>query len=456
MAMGAAQRGRRRSLSNHPARFVAVAFVAAIGLGTVLLLLPFSTVPGRHTDPIAALFTSTSAICVTGLSVVDTGSHWSGFGQVVLVVLVQLGGLGFMTMASLIAMLVSNRLGLRMTLVATAERGTLNLGDVRRVLAGVAIVTLVMELVVAIMLAVRFQAGYGYGWLKAAWHGFFHSVMAFNNAGFSLYPDSFNAFDTDVIVTGALMASVIVGGLGFPVLVDLFQNRRYRKPWRHYSLHTRLTVSATVLMLVAGFFIVLGFEWGNPETLGEHSTLGKVWLSTFGSITPRTAGFNTITVGSMTDEGLLGTMGLMFVGAGSAGTSGGIKVGTFALLALVIKAELRGDRDVTTFGRRIPETVQRQAVTVALLGVAVVAITTIVLLSVTGFPLRDTAFEAVSAFGTVGLSTGVTPTLPGSGQLLLVVVMLIGRLGPLTLGTALVLRFRNARIRHPEEAPLIG
>ena len=387
---------------------------------------------------------------------VDTGTHWSGFGQTVLLVLVQLGGLGFMTMASLIAMLVSNRLGLRMTLVATTERRTLNLGDVRRVLAGVAVVTIMMELVVAAVLMVRFHAGYGYGWSKASWHGLFHSVMAFNNAGFALYPDSFNRFGTDAVVTAALMISIVIGGLGFPVLVDLHQSRRIRRPWRHFSLHTRLTLSVTALLLIAGFFIVLGFEWGNPQTLGSHSLAGKVWLSTFGSVTPRTAGFHTITPGAMTDEGLLGTMGLMFIGAGSAGTSGGIKVGTFALLALVVKAELRGDRDVTTFGRRIPEGVQRQAVTVALLGLGVVAMTTIVLLSVTGFPLRDTAFEAVSAFGTVGLSTGVTPTLPGSGQLTLVLVMLIGRLGPLTLGTALVLKFRTARIRHPEEAPLIG
>lgn len=456
MAHGERDPARRRSLADHPARFVVTAFVVAIAVGTGLLLLPFSSVSGRSTNPLTALFTATSAICVTGLSVVDTGTHWSGFGQAVLLVLVQLGGLGFMTMASLIAMLVSNRLGLRMTLAATTERRTLNLGDVRRVLAGVAVVTLVMETVVALVLMARFHASYDYGWLRAAWHGAFHSVMAFNNAGFALYPDSFNGFGTDMVVTGALMASIVVGGLGFPVLVDVFQRRRHRRPWRHYSLHTRLTLLATAGLLVAGFLIVVGFEWGNPQTLGAHGTLGKLWLGTFGSITPRTAGFHTITPGAMTDEGLLGTMALMFVGAGSAGTSGGIKVGTFALLALVVRAELRGDRDVDVLGRRIPGSVQRQAVTVVLLGLGLVAITTIVLVSVTGFPLRDSGFEAVSAFGTVGLSTGVTPTLPASGQFLLVFVMLVGRLGPVTLGTALVLRFRTARIRHPEEAPLIG
>lgn len=446
----------RQWLTAHPARFVLSVFVGAIAVGTSLLLLPWSTADGQRTDFVTGLFTATSAVCVTGLSVVPTGTHWTGFGQGVLVVLVQLGGLGFMTMASLIAMLVSNRLGLRMTLAATAERRTLNLGDVRRVLGGVAIVTLVMEVGVAVVLAVRFRTGHGYAWDDAAWHGLFHSVMAFNNAGFALYTDSFNGFATDVMVTAPLMASVIVGGLGFPVLVDLYQRRRLRGGWRHLSLHTRLTLSATAALLVAGFLVVVGFEWGNPGTLGSHGTFGKLWLSMFGSVTPRTAGFHTISPGAMTDEGLLGTMALMFVGAGSAGTSGGIKVGTFAVLALMVRAEVRGDRDVEVFGRRIPEGVQRQAITVVLLGVAVVAVAAIVLLSVTSFPLRDAGFEAVSAFGTVGLSTGVTPSLPGSGRLLLVLVMLIGRLGPVTLGTALVLRFRTARIRHPEEAPLIG
>lgn len=445
----------KRSLADHPARFVVSAFVAAIVVGTGLLLLPWSTVDGQRTDVITALFTATSAVCVTGLGTVDTGTHFSGFGQGVLVVLVQLGGLGFMTMASLIAMLVSNRLGLRMTLVATAERRTLNLGDVRRVLGGVAVVTLAMEVVVAVVLAGRFRWGHGYRWDDAAWHGVFHSVMAFNNAGFALYRDSFNGFATDPVVTGALMAAIVVGGLGFPVLVDLFQ-RRGRRVWRHLSLHSRLTLASTAILLVVGFLVVLGFEWGNPATLGAHGTGGKVWLSVFGSVTPRTAGFHTITPGAMTDEGLLGTMALMFVGAGSAGTSGGIKVGTFALLTLVVLAELRGQRDVVAFGRRIPEAVQRQAVTVVLLAVGVVAVTTVVLLSVTDFGLRDAGFEAVSAFGTAGLTTGITSALPGSGQLVLTVVMLVGRLGPVTLGTALVLRARTARIRHPEEVPLIG
>jgi trk system potassium uptake protein len=442
-----------RSLVDHPARFVLSAFVAAITVGTALLLLPWSTPPGERLGAVDALFTATSAVCVTGLAVVDTGSGWSGFGQGVILALAQLGGLGFMTLASIIAMVVSRRLGLRMALATTTERSTLQLGDVRRVLRGVAVVTIVMEASVALVLALRFRYGYGYALDDAVWHGVFHSVMAFNNAGFSLYADSLNRFATDWVVTGPVMVSVVIGGLGFPVLVDLVTRRRGRL---RLTLHSKLTLVATAVLLVAGFVTVVGFEWSNPDTLGPLAVAEKGWVGLFGSVTPRTAGFNTMTTAAMTDEGLLGTMFLMFIGAGSAGTSGGIKVGTFVVLGLVILAELRGERDVVAFGRRIPQAIQRQATTVALLSVGVVAVATMMLLAITGFGLRDVAFEAVSAFGTVGLSTGITDAVPAAGKLMLVGVMLIGRLGPVTLFTALVLRYRSARIGHPEEAPLIG
>ena len=444
----------RRSLADHPARFVVSAFVVAIAVGTGLLVLPWSTAAGRDTGLVTAMYTATSAVCVTGFSTVDVGTHFTGFGQVVLLVLVQVGGLGFMTLASLIAMLVSNRLGLRMALVATTERGTLALGDVRRVLRGVAVVTLAVEVVVAAVLVVRLRTGHGYAWDDAFWHGVFHSVAAFNNAGFSLYADSLNRFATDVVITSAVMVAVVIGGLGFPVLVDLYQRRGLG--WRRLSLHSRLTLTSSGALLVLGWLVITLAEWANSETLGAHGPGARVWMGLFGSVTSRTAGFHTMTPGEMTDEGLIATMFLMFVGAGSAGTSGGIKAGTFALLVLVVRAELRGSRDVVVFGRRIAEAVQRQAITVVLLAVSVVAVAVFGLLWVTDLPLDDVAFEAVSGFGTAGLSTGISPLLPAAGQLMMMLVMLVGRVGPLTLGTALVIRFRTSRIRYPEEAPLIG
>jgi potassium uptake TrkH family protein len=432
---------------------VVTCFLVAICAGTALLLLPASTASGRSTGLVDAIFMSTSAVCVTGLSTVDFADHWTGFGQGVLLVLAQLGGLGFMTLASLIAMLVSNRLGLRMTLAATAERSTLALGDVRKVLKGVGLVTVGVEVVVAAVLIVRFRTGYDYPWDDAVWHGVFHAVSAFNNAGMSLYSDSFNRFATDPVITGALMGAILIGGLGFPVLVDLHLHGR--RGWRHLTLHSRLTLAASGVLLLVGWVLIAMVEWGNV-TLEGYDTAEKIWISLFGSVTPRTAGFHTIWPSEMTNEGVLFTMLLVFIGAGSAGTSGGIKAGTFALLALVVRAELRGDPDVVGFERRIPQMVQRQALTVVLLATGVVCISTIGLSWLTDFTLEDVAFESVSAFGTAGLTMGITPELTAPGHMLTALTMLVGRVGPITLGTAMVLRFRSARIRHPEEAPLIG
>lgn len=428
-------------------------FVVVITIGTVLLLLPWSTASGSTTTPLQAAFTATSAVCVTGLAVVDTGTHWSGFGQAVLLGLVQIGGLGFMTVSSLLVLLLSRRLGLRRQLVTNTERSVLTLGDLRDVLKGLALITVVVQLVVACALTLRFWWGREVAALDALWSGVFHSVTAFNNAGFSLYPDSLVAFDSDWLVLVPVMGAVVIGGLGFPVLVDL---RRVKGHWTRLTLHSKVTLSATAALLVLGFVLLGTLEWSNPETLGPMPLQDKVLNSGFASVTPRTAGFNAIDVGSMRPESQLATIGLMFIGAGSAGTSGGIKVSTFAILALVIWSQLRGEPDVTGFHRRIPDGTQRQAVTVALLAVALVVSATGVLLISADAEIGDAFFEAVSAFGTVGLSTGLTPSLPAVDQMVLMATMLVGRVGPITLGAALVLRAQSSRFRLPEEGPLIG
>ena len=428
-------------------------FLVAIALGTALLALPVSSADGSWTPLLESLFTSTSSVCVTGMAVVDPSTHWSPFGEVLLLVLIQLGGLGFMTMASLIALVLSHRLGLRLTLAADTERQSLHLGDVRRVLRGVAIVTLAVEAITAAVLTVRFAVSYDEPFGRALWHGVFHGISAFNNAGVSLFPDSLSRFRDDPVVLGVVSVAIIIGGLGFPVLVDLYQ-RRHRL--RQLTLHTRLTVVVTGALFVIGIVVMLAFEWRNPSTLGPMPLGEKLLNGSFAGVMPRTAGFYTLNPRSFTDESLVAMIGLMFVGAGSAGTSGGIKVTTFAVLGLVLMAELRGQRDVTAFGRRIPQTLQRQATTVALLSVGLVGAATLVLMINTGYSMRFTSFEAVSAFGTTGLSPGITATLPALSQLLLAVVMFIGRIGPVTLGTALVLRYRSSRYRYPEEAPLIG
>lgn len=443
----------RRSLLDHPARYVVSGFVLVIIVGSVLLMVPASTVPGAARSPLVAVFTATSAVTVTGLTVVDTGTHWSGFGQAVLLGLVQVGGLGFMTVSSLLVMLLSKRLGLRRQLVTNTERGVLSLGDTRHVLGGLALITLVVQFVVAAALALRLWWGHDMDAGSAIWSGVFHSICAFNNAGFSLYRDSLIGFSSDWLILVPVMMAIIIGGLGFPVLVDL---RRVRGRWQRLTLHSKVTLAATAALLVIGFLLLSTLEWSNPATLGSMSVPDKVLNGGFASVTPRTAGFNSIDVASMQPESLLATIGLMFIGAGSAGTSGGIKVSTFAILALVVWSQLRGEPDVTGFRRRIPDSTQKQAITVVLLAVGLVLSAAGVLLISADTGIGDALFETASAFGTVGLSTGITPTLPAADQMVLMALMLIGRVGPITLGAALVLRSQPSRFRLPEEGPLIG
>ncbi len=451
-------RARPRQLAGrlsprHPAQLVVVAFAAAVTLGTLLLALPVARAGGGNAPLLVALFTATSAVCVTGLVVVDTPSYWSAFGELVILLLIQVGGFGIMTLASLLALLVSRRLGLSTRLTAQAETRTLGLGDVRRVLRGVALASVLVEGTGALLLFLRLWTSYDEPAGQAAYHGVFHSVSAFNNAGFALYAGNLIPFVGDPVVCLTIAVSVIVGGLGFPVLFEL--RRTPAKP-RLWSLHTKITVGATTVLLVGGSLMVTAIEWSNPATLGSLSPPGKLLAGFFQGVMPRTAGFNSLDYAQMDDATWLVTDVLMFIGGGPASTAGGIKVTTFALLGFVILAEARGAQAVNVAGRRLPASVQREAVAVALLGVATVVVPSFVLLLVTDFALDRVLFEAVSAFATVGLSTGITADLPAAGQLVLVAVMFMGRLGPVTLAAALALRQRPVLYRLPEERPIVG
>ncbi|MEN1974646.1 TrkH family potassium uptake protein [Cellulomonas olei] len=445
----------RARLSAHrgPGQLVVLGFAAAVVVGTVLLSLPVSAAPGQTPSFMAALFTATSAVCVTGLVVVDTSTAWSGFGQGVVLALIQVGGFGIMTLASLLGVLLSRRLGLRTRLTAAASTRSVGLGDVRQVLVGVGAITAVVEITTATVLTARFMTVYDEPFGRALWHGAFHSVSAFNNAGFALYPDNLVRFASDPWVCVPLTLAVLVGGIGFPVLLEL---RRSRWRPRRWSLHTRLTLLLTAVLLPAGFLLMVLGEWSNPATLGSMDTGGKLLNAFVHAVMPRTAGFNTVDVAGMNPGTWLGTDVLMFIGGGSAGTAGGIKLTTFAVLLFAIWSELRGDPDVTVFDRRISTTTQRQALAVALLGVAAVVAPAIVITSTSGFSGDQVLFEVVSAFATVGLSTGITADLQVWHQLLLVALMFLGRLGPITLGTALALRERRRLFRYPESAPVIG
>ncbi len=437
----------------HTGRVVAGGFAVAVAIGTALLSLPAATKSGERASFIDALFTATSAVCVNGLIVVDTGSYWSTYGQVVILILMQAGGLGIMTMATLATLLISRRMGLRARLFAQAETQAVRLSDVRRVIRNVVVFSAVTEFVVAVILTLRFAIAYDMAVDTAIYHGIFHSVSAFNNAGFSLNADSLVRFIGDPWVTGTIAAAFIIGGLGFPVVFELL--RSWRRPSR-WTVLTWLTVSVSGVLLVLGTVVLTLSEYSNPHTLGPLSGPDKLLAGFFAAATPRSAGFNNMDVSQMTSESWLLTDILMFIGGGSASTAGGIKVTTFGLLALVIWAELRGDTRVNMRFRRIPESTQRQAVAIALLGVGLVAVSTFILLGIASHDLDRILFEAISAVCTVGLSTGITAEIPDSGQVLLVILMFVGRLGPLTLGSALALRDRTRRFEMPEERPIVG
>lgn len=437
-----------------PGLIVLAGFASAIGVLTLLLLLPVAHQPGQRTSVVQALFTATSAVCVTGLGVVDTPHHWSVTGQVLIMVGVQFGGLGFMTTASLLGLSAVRRLGLRTRILAAAETRTLSLGDVRRVVRGVAVVTFVTEAILTVVLGLRFWLGHDRSPGRAAYEGAFHSVMAFNNSGFALYSDSLVGFATDPWICLPIAVGVILGALGFPVLFEL---RRELWSPRTWTLHTKITVSAYALLTVVGTVALTAFEWGNDRTLGPLGVGDKLLVGFFmGGPQVRSAGFNTIDVGAMNETSWLVMDCLMFIGGGSGGMGGGIKVTTFMVLFFAIVAEVRGDPAVTAFGKEISTGVLRQALSVALLGVALVVGGTLVVLGLTGLSLDQALFEVISAFATTGLSTGVTGTLPAGAQYVLVVMMFAGRLGPITVASALALRERQKLFRLPEERPIVG
>jgi trk system potassium uptake protein len=438
---------------NTPSRVVVVAFLTVVAIGTGLLSMPMAVEAGETTSWTSALFTATSAVCVTGLAVHDTAEHWSFFGEVVILVLMQIGGFGIMTLSSILAVVVSGRLGLRARLNTQAETKTFGPGDVRRVITGVAKVTLVAEVLTAAALTARFLVGYGEPFGRALYYGIFHSVSAFTNAGFALWPDSIMRFVGDPWICLPLALAVVAGGLGFPVYAVLRQH--WRRPAR-WSLHTKITLGMTAVLLFGGALAITVTEWNNPGTMGGLSPGLRIMAGFFHSAMTRSGGLNSVDTSQMSENSWLISDVLMFIGAGSASTGGGIKVTTFALLGYVILAELRGEPDVSAGRRRIPEQLQRQTLTIALLSVASVAVGTFVMMVVTPFKLDRVLFEVISAFGTVGLSSGVTAQAGTAGHLVLTALMFIGRIGPVTLGAALALHIQTRRFRYPEERPLVG
>ena len=437
----------------HPARSVTLAFLAVITVGTLLLMLPAARADGAGAPWIVAFFTAVSAVCVTGLVTVDTGSYWSTFGQATIMGLFQLGGFGMMTAATLLGLMVNRSPRLRTRLMTQTETRSLGLGDVYSVAKVVLAVTLLCQCVIAVVLTLRLRFGHGLAWLEAAWSGLFHAVSAFNNAGFSIHADSLVRYAGDALILLPVLLGFVVGGIGFPVLHDL--RERLHDP-RHWSLHTKLTLAGSLILLLGGACAVFLFEWDNVRTLGPLGIGEKLLNSFFISAAARTSGFNTVDIGALTQETWALHYLLMFVGGGSASTAGGVKVATIAVLFLLVLAEAKGHSDTEAFGRRVGASAQRQAITVLVIGSVLIVLGTLALLRMTDFPTDQVIFEVISAFGTVGLSTGITAQLPAAGQVVLALLMFFGRVGTITLATSLVMGERRMPYRYPEEHPIVG
>ncbi|MFI7603896.1 TrkH family potassium uptake protein [Micromonospora sp. NPDC049366] len=443
-----------RRILRHPVRLVPIGFLVPILLGTGLLMMRPATAENQHAPFVTALFTATSAVSVTGMAATDTPNYWSGWGLVLITLLTQLGGLGILTAAALVILLVSRQLGIRNRLLVQAETQEFGIGDVVRLLRRIAVTVFACEAAMTVVVSARLWLTYDYSPGHAIWVGVFHSVQAFNNGGFSLYTDGLLAFARDPWVSLPLALGAIIGGLGFPALFEAVREWRQPVCW---GVSTKLTVWGSVALIVFGFLWLLMTEWTNPHTIGQYDMPGKAVASFTQIALSRTGGFEVLDISALREESYPLLVALMFIGGGSASTAGGIKVSTFFLLAFVIWAELRGEPDVSVGHRRIANASQRQALTVALLSVALVALGTFAVILLTeNVVFAQALFEVTSAFSTTGLTVGLVQRLPESGQLLLTALMFIGRVGPLTLGSAIALNTRRRLYRYPEEQPIVG
>jgi len=426
-------------------------FAAVILVGTAVLMLPISSASGQWTPAEDALFTATSAVCVTGLVVVDTGTYWSGFGQAVILVLFQVGGVGFMTSSTALLMLTGKRATLRERLLLREALGTIELGSVLRLARKVIAFTFIVEGLGAVVLTLRFLREVEAP--LAIWWGVFHAVSGFNNAGFDLFGQyrSLAGYSRDPAVLLPIAALFIIGGLSYTVVEDVIRHRRFVE----WSLDTKIVVVMTACLTVIGTLVLLFTERANPRSFGEMEA-GTRLLNAFFHTVSRTAGFSAIDMGGMTEDGLFVVMGLMFIGGSAASTAGGIKVQTFSLLFFAILAAVRGLDEVEAFRRRVPLPQVLRALSIALLSVAGVFAVSLALNVSEQFVFHRVLFEVVSALATVGYSTGITPETTPTGRAILILAMFIGRLGPLTLVLALAGRARRSTHRWTEEVIKIG
>lgn len=448
-----------------PARFAIAIFLALILVFTLLFSLPIATTSGHRAPLVDALFTAVSVICVTGLSTVDMATYWSPFGHTIIFIGVEIGGVGVLTLASILGLVISRRLGLRQKLLAAgdanplrirkgpiAEGQAVRLGETGGLLLTVAVSALAIEAIVAVLLFPRMLLQ-GVPVLDAAWQSIYISAMAFTNTGFLPTSEGLAPYAGDVWFLSVIMLGVIAGAIGFPVIYVLSRNLRKPKRW---SLHVKLTIFTFALLLVLGALAYFVLEFNNPATLGTLDPGQRVLQSFFLSSMARSGGFSTIDISQLDGSSLLVTDMLMFIGGGSASTAGGIKVTTLAILFLAAFAEARGHDDMEAYERRIPQDVLRLGVSVVLWGATTVAAASIVLLLITDAPLDYVLFDVISAFATCGLSTGFTANSGDTAQYILAATMFFGRIGTVTLAAALAASQHPKLFKRSEERPIVG
>ncbi len=428
-------------------------FAFLITVGTILLLMPFANAQGGFTPFMDAFFTATSAVTVTGLVVQDSALNWSRVGQGIIMFLIFIGGLGFMTSATFLLILIGRRITLADRLLMRESLGVSQLGGLVRLTRNIVLVVLAIQLLGFLFLFLRFYSEYPP--MEAAWQAGFHAVSGFNNAGFVILPESqsVSVFQADVAFLGILAALIILGGISYAVLVDVFRYRRFSR----FTLNTKLVLVVSGGLLILGGLVIFLTEYTNPITFGPMSVGSKFLNSFFISVSGRTAGFTTVDFGAMRQHTDFFITGLMFIGGASASTAGGIKVNTFAVILVTLLSTIRGRSNSTAFGREIPQAqVQRALVISAAAAAFVFLVAFLLTFAETDIPFIELLFESVSAFGTVGMTTGLTGFLSNWGELILIFTMFVGRIGPLTLALAMARREEGDIYRYAQERVTIG
>ncbi|CDG01953.1 Putative Potassium uptake protein, TrkH family [Clostridium chauvoei JF4335] len=441
----------KKEIKLNGVQILALGFLTVIFLGAIILSLPISSANRESTSFLDSLFTSTSAVCVTGLVTLNTSAHWSVFGQTVIMMLIEIGGLGFMSFTTLIAIVIGKRITLRERLVMQEAMNTFSIQGLVSMVRYVFGFTFAVQLFGALLMSTQFIPKYG---LKTGiFYSIFHSISAFCNAGFDLFGNSLVGYSDNIVIILVISALIIIGGIGFTVWLEIY----HYKSGKRLTVHAKIVILMSVVLVFGGAILMFIFECRNPETLAGMNFKDKVLNAFFASVTPRTAGFNSISINGMTMAGKFLTILLMFIGGSPGSTAGGLKTSTFGIIILTVISVIKGREDTEVFGRRFAKELVYKAFALLFIGVGLIIVVTMMLsYTEVGATFMDLLYETTSAFGTVGLTTGLTPNLSNIGKVLIMLMMYFGRVGPLTVALALTRKRKKTGYKYPEGKILIG